>query len=115
MAVGGNPSFLLLAILAFSFLVALAIYWTGGKISAKSKRKIEGKTVPYACGENPPPVNDVRINLERFFVFAVYFLIFDVFAFVIAVSSSAAWYLPTIYSIIVLMAALMFLIVRRRM
>jgi NADH:ubiquinone oxidoreductase subunit 3 (subunit A) len=112
---GINSLFLLLAIFAFSFLIALIIYWAGGKVSAKGKRKKdEGKTIPYACGEEPPSVEEVRINLERLFVFAVYFLIFDVFAFIIAISSSAAWYLPTIHSIVVLMTILMFLIVRRQ-
>jgi len=107
---GNNPLFLLLIVFAFSFLSALAIYWVGGKISVKSKEK----SPPYACGESPPSMSDVRLNLERFFVFAVYFLIFDVFAFIIALSSSAAWYLPAIYSFIVLIAILTLLIVRRR-
>jgi hypothetical protein len=109
---GNDSLFLLLAIFAFSFLIALIIYWVGSKVSAKGEKKCRGKTVPYACGEEPPPIGEVRINLERLFVFAVYFMIFDVFAFLIAVSSSAVWYLPTIYSFVVLIAVLTFLIVR---
>ena len=110
----GNPLILLLTAFAISFSLGLLIYLIGGKISAKGRKKERGKTISYACGEEPPPVGEVRLNLERFFIFAVYFLIFDVFAFLIAISSSAPWYLPTIYSLIVLMAVFTFLIMRRR-
>lgn len=109
-----SPALLLLITLTFSFLVALTIYWIGGKLSVKSKTCSKEKTAPYACGERPPSMSDVGVNLERFFIFTVYFLIFDVFAFIIALSFSAVWYLPTIYSLVVLMAVLTFLVVRRR-
>ncbi len=98
--------------LATSFLIALLIYWIGGKISVKTKHTSREKTIPYACGEEPPKVGETRINLERFFIFAVYFLIFDVFAFLIATSWSIVRSYPLIYSIIILMAALTPLIVR---
>ncbi len=109
----GNTLLLLLIVFTLSFLVGSLIYLIGGKISAKSKEKKSEKNIPYACGEKPPPIKEVRINLERFFIFAVYFLIFDVFAFIIAISSSAPWHLPTIYSLVVLMAVFTFLISRR--
>ncbi|MCD6504720.1 NADH-quinone oxidoreductase subunit A, partial [Candidatus Bathyarchaeota archaeon] len=47
--------------------------------------KSAGKSAPYACGEDLP-AEELKVNLERFFVFAVYFLIFDVLAFILATS-----------------------------
>jgi NADH:ubiquinone oxidoreductase subunit 3 (subunit A) len=88
------------------------IYWIGGKISPKSKGGNNGKTAPYACGEDMP-IEESRINLERFFVFAVYFLVFDVVAFLLATSFSAPWYLPTIYSLVTLLAVGMLIALRR--
>jgi len=108
-----NALTLLLIAFTFSLLLGSMIYVIGGKISSKGREKERGKTISYACGENPPRIKEVRINLERFFIFTVYFLIFDIFAFIIAISSSAQWYLPTIYSLIVLMAVLTFIILRR--
>ena len=105
---------ILLVSFALSFLIAIVIYWIGGKISAKTKQLSREKTIPYACGEEPSEVREVRVNLERFFIYAIYFLIFDVFAFLIAISWSAGWIYPTIYSIVVFMAVLAFLIARRR-
>ena len=109
-----EPSLILLLSFAFSLLFALLIYWVGGKASAR-KQSNDEKFVPYACGEEPPKVKEFRINLERFFIFTVHFLIFDVFAFLIAISWSAAWPYPLVYSIIVLLAVLTFLIARRRL
>lgn len=109
-----NGPLILLTAFAVSILIGLIIYWTGGKVSAKGKGDQKEKTIPYACGENPPLIEETRINLERFFIFTIYFMIFDVFAFLIAISWSAAWYLPIIYSIVVFMAVLTFMVVRRR-
>ena len=104
---------LLFVIFTLSFTLGLAIYVFGGRLSVKGGGEKGAKSVPYACGENPP--EEARINLERFFVFAVYFLIFDVFAFMIAVSSSAYWILPLFYSLITLMAIATYLIAGRNM
>ena len=110
-----NSSLILLMSFAFSLSIGLIIYWIGGKASAKTKQQNKEKVIPYACGEEPPKISEVRINLERFFIFTIYFLIFDVFAFLIAISWSSTWFYPTIYSIIVFLAVLAFLTVRRRL
>lgn len=82
----------------------LLIYWVGGRISVKSGvRKTKGKFAPYACGEDFP-AEELKVNLERFFIFVVYFLIFDVLAFILATSFVTSGLLPTIYCSIVLMA-----------
>jgi NADH:ubiquinone oxidoreductase subunit 3 (subunit A) len=54
----------------------------GNELSAKSP-DTEGKLAPYACGE-PVPATKVRMNVENFFIYAVYFMIFDVLGFVLA-------------------------------
>lgn len=107
-----NGSLILLLSFTSSLLIALIIYWIGGKISVKPKKVSKEKEISYACGENPPDVKEVRINLERFFLFTVYFLIFDVFAFLIAISWFAPWIYPVIYSVIVLLAVSALLIAR---
>jgi len=104
---------LLFVIFILSFTLGLAIYVFGGRFSAKGGGEKGAKSVPYACGENPP--EETRINLERFFVFTVFFLIFDVFAFIIAVSSSAYWIFPLFYSLITLMAIATYLVAGRNM
>ena len=101
--------------LAFGFciIVMLFIYWFGGKISAKSKQaNTAGKTEPYACGEDVP-AQELKMNLNRFFVFAVYFLIFDVFAVILATSFNTMGMMPMVYTLVVLMAVAMFLSLRR--
>ena len=55
------------------------------------------------------------MDLERFLVFAVYFLIFDVLAFVVATSSYATGLAPIVYSLVVLTAAAMLIFSRRKL
>lgn len=110
-----NGSLILPVSFAFSLLIGLIIYWIGGKTSVKTKQQNGEKVIPYACGEESPKVSEFRINLERFFIFAIYFLIFDVFAFLVAISWSSAWIYPVIYSVIVFLAVLTLLIMRRRL
>lgn len=111
---GGLP-YLLPTVFGFSVVAMLLIYWIGGKVSTKSnlKNTIE-KTAPYACGEDFP-AEELKIDLERFFIFAVYFLIFDVVAFILATSFSAMSWIPIGYCLIVLMTAIMFLSFRRHL
>ena len=94
-----------------SLLVALIIYLVGGKISAKGKA-LPGKTAPYACGENEA-LPEVKVGLERFLTFAVYFLIFDILAFMMVTAFYNLGFMPIIYSLVVLMAVAM-LVVRKR-
>jgi NADH:ubiquinone oxidoreductase subunit 3 (subunit A) len=105
-------SFLLPAAFGVSLVLALAIYWIGGRIGAKGDLGKTGKTEPYACGEELP-VQDLRVDLERFLVFAVYFLIFDVLAFVLATSFYALGVAPITYSLVVLVAVAMLVFSRR--
>ncbi|RLG89561.1 hypothetical protein DRO34_07100 [Candidatus Bathyarchaeota archaeon] len=109
----GETLYLLPIVFGFCVFVVSLIYLIGGKSSARNTSKnTDGKTAPYACGEEFP-AEELKVDLERFFVFAVFFLIFDVFAFIVATSFSAAGLLPIAYCLIVLTAVLMLLSVRR--
>jgi NADH:ubiquinone oxidoreductase subunit 3 (subunit A) len=103
--------------LVFGLCIAVMtfIYWFGGKISEKNKKTSQpGKTAPYACGEDLP-AEELKVDLDRFFIFAVYFLIFDVFAFILATSFNTLGLIPLTYTLIVLMAVVMLLSLRRHM
>jgi len=104
--------FLLPAIFGVALLAALAIYWLGGRISPKNVAQSGGKTAPYACGEDMP-AEEMKVDLERFLVFAVYFLIFDVFAFLMATSFYTTGFVPVFYSLIVLISVAMLILSRR--
>ena len=69
-------------IMVMAFAVALVIMAVGNDIAAKSPDSM-GKLAPYACGE-PVPATKVRMNVENFFIYAVYFMIFDILGFVLA-------------------------------
>jgi NADH:ubiquinone oxidoreductase subunit 3 (subunit A) len=97
-----------------SLFAALVIYLIGGKISAKGSPNALGRNEPYACGEDAP-LEEVKIGLERFLTFAVYFLIFDIFAFVMVTSFYTIGLMPIVYSLIVLMAVAMLIFGKRRL
>ncbi len=105
--------FILPLVFGVSLIIALIIYFVGGRISAKGK-KSEGKTAPYSCGEQGP-VKEVKMDLERFLTYAVYFLIFDVLAFFIMTSFYATDFLPVVYSLIVLTAVGMLVFARKHL
>jgi NADH:ubiquinone oxidoreductase subunit 3 (subunit A) len=101
--------FLLPAIFGVALVAALVIYWLGGRISPKNAVQTVGKTAPYACGEDMP-AEEMKVDLERFLVFAVYFLIFDVFAFLVVTSFYTGGFVPVFYSLIVLISVAMLIL-----
>jgi len=105
-------SVLLPAIFAFSLVIAAAIYLIGGRAKPKVSSQDVRKTESYACGEILP-VGELRVDLERFLIFAVYFLIFDVLAFTLATSFFTLGLTPAIYALVVLAAVAMLVISRR--
>lgn len=72
--------------LVLSLAVTLLIYVIGGRISARGKDE-EGKLEPYACGERVQG-GKIIINLEQFFIYAVYFMIFHILVFSLATTLS---------------------------
>lgn len=96
-----------------SLFTAIIIYLVGKKIAPKGQ-DIAGKAAPYACGEDIT-VDEVKVDLERFLTFAVYFLIFDVLAFVTVTSFYNIGVMPIIYILIVLMAVALLIFSRRKL
>ncbi|MDI6904480.1 MAG: NADH-quinone oxidoreductase subunit A [Candidatus Bathyarchaeia archaeon] len=95
-----------------SLVVALILYLVGWIVAAKGE-KTAGKGAPYACGEDLPP-RKFQVNVEEFLIYAVYFLIFDIFAFTLATSLKTPGYFPIVYTLIVLMAVVILMPLRRR-
>jgi len=86
-----------------SVVVVLLIFWFGGRIAAKGKESA-GKLTVYACGEDVPAVK-LQVNVERFLLYAVFFLIFDALAFLVALSYAAISPLyPIAFTIIILLS-----------
>ncbi len=69
-------------IIGLSVAVAFIILAIGNDLTAKSP-DTPGKLAPYACGEPMAPTK-IRLNTENFFIYAVFFMIFDVLGFMLA-------------------------------
>ena len=93
-------------------VVGLILYLVGGRVGAKGEKSAD-KVAPYACGEDLPP-RKLQVDVERFLIYAVYFLIFDILAFILATSLSTPGYFPAVYASIVLMAVVILLPLWRR-
>jgi NADH:ubiquinone oxidoreductase subunit 3 (subunit A) len=90
-----------------ALIVSLVFYWIGGKIAPKGK-KTPGKLTTYACGEEYPP-EKLQLNIQKFFIYAVYFMIFDILAFMLAVSFMSPGLIPALYALITLSAVVLLL------
>jgi len=69
-------------VLAVAVALALILLAIGNDIAPKAP-DTPGKLAPYACGEDIPAAH-VNVNIENFFIYAVYFMVFDVLGFVLA-------------------------------
>ncbi|MEM2905403.1 MAG: NADH-quinone oxidoreductase subunit A [Candidatus Bathyarchaeia archaeon] len=96
--------------LVLSLAAALTIYWLGGAITPKSKPTVN-KLMAYACGEKFKGMK-FQVNAEEFYLYAIYFLVFDVLAFVLSTSMGSTGLMPVIYLLVVI-AALIPLLGRR--
>ena len=94
---GGLSDFVVL--LAISVGVAFIVLWIGNEIAPKGK-DTPGKLAPYACGEDFPAIN-IRINVDNFFIYAVYFMIFDVLGFVMVTTLGGTVYpiIPVLFGL----------------
>jgi len=91
--------------LPFIFLLALLVstllYCIGAVISQKVKEpKRSGKLEPYDCGESLP-AKKLQVNIERFFLYATLFMIFDITAFLLSLSFNASFTYPLIFIAII--------------
>ncbi len=105
--------FILPIVFGVSLVAALIIYRAGGRLAPKSSKSVE-QTAPYSCGEQGP-VKEAKLDLERFLTFAVYFLIFDVLAFVTMTSFYATDFMPVVYSLIALVAVGMLVFAKKKL
>ena len=94
-------------VLAISVLLVVILYWWGGRISAKGEPST-GKLIPYACGEEPP-VGETQSSVQKFFIYAVYFMVFDILAFMLATSLGSPGLIAATYAIVILLAIVMLL------
>ncbi|MFQ6064150.1 MAG: NADH-quinone oxidoreductase subunit A [Candidatus Bathyarchaeia archaeon] len=90
-----------------SLFIGLVFYLAGRLVGARGK-ETPGKVAPYACGEDLP-ARKFQVDVERFLVYAVYFLIFDILAFILATSLNTQGIFPAVYAVIVLMAVVILL------
>ena len=86
-------------IFGLSLIVTLIFYGIGKKIAPKGAEAL-GKLAPYACGEDFPPVR-LQVNMERFFLYTIFFMVFDILAVVLATSLARPGILPALYALIV--------------
>lgn len=110
MLLTGFASLSIVLILSLAFGVGL--YFLGWILKASSE-KTKGKGAPYACGEDLPTVK-LQMDVEGFLVYGVYFLVFDIVAFILALSLGTPGFLPALYVIVVLMAVSLLLPLLRR-
>ncbi|MBC7113386.1 MAG: NADH-quinone oxidoreductase subunit A [Candidatus Methanomethyliales bacterium] len=107
-----DPLFLLpVAAVSAIFVIAL-IFWIGGKMSPNVPKNDPEKLAPYACGEEFQ-IEEHGINMERFLIYALYFLIFDVLTFIMAVSFFERGIMPAIYSAVALASVAVLVMARR--
>jgi NADH:ubiquinone oxidoreductase subunit 3 (subunit A) len=108
----GELGFSIPLIFVLSILLGVILYIFGSIIAPKVKKRT-GKLAPYACGEDLP-AEKLQVNAEEFFIYATYFLIFDVVAFVLATSFGRPGFFPILFIAIILVASVVLFSVRVR-
>ena len=108
----GEPSFSIPLIFVLSISLGVILYIFGSIIAPKVKKKPE-KLAPYACGEDLP-AEKLQVNAEEFFIYATYFLIFDVVAFMLATSLGKPGFFPILFIAIILVSSVVLFSVRVR-
>ena len=98
-------------IFILSIILGVALYLIGSLIAPKARKTAE-TLAPYACGEDLP-AEKLQVNAEEFFIYATYFMIFDIVAFMLATSLGKPGFFPILFSIIILIASLVLFQVRR--
>lgn len=99
-------------IFVLSILLGVILYIFGSIIAPKVKKTTE-KLAPYACGEDLP-AEKLQVSTEKFFIYATYFLIFDVVAFMLATSLGKPGFFPILFIAIILVASVVLFSVRVR-
>ena len=95
---------LLLGVVFFSaLLVSCLLYFIGLKSAPKIQETGDmlNKFAPYACGEDMP-AKKFQVNIERFFLYGIFFMIFDSSVFFLALSFGISSIYPIIFNLIIL-------------
>jgi len=97
-----------------AFLVSSILYIIGLKISPKVKdiNKKSGKFSSYACGEDLS-AKKFQVNIQRFFLYVTYFMIFDISAFMLGLSFNVRGIYPILFSAVIALSLLMIIPVIR--
>ena len=99
-------------IFVLSLTLSVLLYLIGSAVSPKVEGSAD-KLAPYACGEDLP-AEKFQVNVRRFFLYVTFFMIFDISAFILATSFGNRGFYPSIFSAVVLLAAVTLLPVWRR-
>lgn len=83
-----------------SFLVAISIFIMGSLASVRVSRKTTLGLTPYACGE-AFPATKLQVNLDNFFLYLTFFLIFDVAAFLLVLSYENPGFYPILFCLVI--------------
>ena len=86
-------------IFLLAFLISVLFYVVGWKIAPKGEKtkKTSAKLEPYACGE-AMPARRFQVDIRRFFLYVTFFMIFDISAFILALSFNVGAFYPTIFT-----------------
>jgi NADH:ubiquinone oxidoreductase subunit 3 (subunit A) len=89
-------------VFVLSLLIACFLYAAGSWLSPRTKleKKKTGKLEPYACGENMP-ARKVQMDIQRFILYVTLFMVFDISAFMFALSFNVGAFFPVLFIIIV--------------
>jgi NADH:ubiquinone oxidoreductase subunit 3 (subunit A) len=82
-------------IFIISLVFSLMIYLIGSLISPKGKDTVE-KFSSYACGEDFP-ARKLQFNIKNFFIYVTFFMIFDISAFILAMSFESRGLYPILF------------------
>lgn len=94
-----EPTFSLLLIFLSALVIGAILYVIGSLVAPKSEKAAD-KLAPYACGEDMPP-RKFQVDLRRFFLYVTYFMIFDISAFMLALSFTARGVYPVLFSVVI--------------
>lgn len=106
----GGPAVLAI-VFGLAVILGALIFMLGRRSSAKPSPAHNGggtsKYIPYSCGEYSLHDIQSRINLERFLLYAIFFLIFDVAAFILAISFNLLTLAVIAYTLIIMSPVLL--------
>lgn len=103
-----NPIILILITLFITFLVGGVLYIIGFKLSGRSNRSSRLGLTAFACGEDFP-ARRLQINIHNSFLYLTFFMIFDILAFLLALSYEFKGYVPILFCILIFLNITMLL------